>query len=62
MYISKIDADSVFWTLPLDLSSQLLTTFDTPWERFYGSDCVSLSTFSNTLWTQISRISPKPTS
>ena len=32
-YISKIDADSGFWTLPLDLSSQLLT-FDTPWGRF----------------------------
>ena len=33
-YISKIDAYSGFWTLPLDLSSQLLTTFDTPWGRF----------------------------
>ena len=30
----KIDADSGFWTLPLDLWSQLLTTFDTPWDRF----------------------------
>ena len=29
-HVSKIDADSGFWTLPLDLSSQLLTTFDTP--------------------------------
>ena len=29
-YISKIDTDSGFWTLPLDLASQLLTTFDTP--------------------------------
>ena len=33
-YISKIDADSGFWTLPLDLSSQLLTTVDTPRGRF----------------------------
>ena len=34
-YISKIDANSGFWTLPLDPLSQLLTTFDTPWGRFY---------------------------
>ena len=33
-YISKIDANSRFLTLPLDPSSQLLTTFDTPWGRF----------------------------
>ena len=33
-YVSKIDTDSGFWTLPLDQSSQLLTTFDTPWGRF----------------------------
>ena len=33
-YISKIDADSRFWTLPLDPSFQLLTTFDTLWGRF----------------------------
>ena len=33
-YVSKIDADSGFWTLSLDPSSQLLTTFDTPWGRF----------------------------
>ena len=33
-YVSKIDANSGFCTLPLDLSSQLLTTFDTPWGRF----------------------------
>ena len=33
-YVTKIDADSGFWTLPLDPSSQLLTTFDTPWGRF----------------------------
>ena len=32
-HVSKIDADSGFWTLPLDPSSQLLTTFDTPWGR-----------------------------
>ena len=33
-YISKLDANSGFWTLPLDQSSQLLTTFDTPCGRF----------------------------
>ena len=33
-YVSKIDAHSRFWTLPLDPSSQLLTTFDTLWGRF----------------------------
>ena len=33
-YVSKIDTDSGLWTLPLDQSSQLLTTFDTPWGRF----------------------------
>ena len=29
-YISKIDANSGFWTLPMDTESQLLTTFNTP--------------------------------
>ena len=33
-YVSKIDADSRFWTLPLDPSSQLLTIFDTLCGRF----------------------------
>ena len=33
-YISKIDANSGFWTLPMDTESQLLTTFNTPWGRF----------------------------
>ena len=33
-YVSKIDTNSGFWTLPLDPSSQLLTTFDTLWGRF----------------------------
>ena len=33
-YVSKIDANSGLWTLPLDPLSQLLTTFDTPWSRF----------------------------
>ena len=33
-HVSKIDVDSGFWTLPLDLSSQLLITFDTLWGRF----------------------------
>ena len=54
-HVSKIDADSGFWTLPLDPSSQLLTTFDTLWGRFCfmkpHSDCVSHSTFSSTIWT-----------
>ena len=34
MYISKIDANSGFWTLPMDPESQILTTFNTPWGRF----------------------------
>ena len=29
--VSKIDANSGFWTLPMDPDSQLLTTFNTPW-------------------------------
>ena len=33
-HVSKIDANSGFWTLPLDPSSQLLTMFDTLWGRF----------------------------
>ena len=33
-HVSKIDTDSRFWTLPLDPSSQLLTTFDTSLGRF----------------------------
>ena len=33
-HCSKIDANSGFWTLPLDADSQLLTTFDTPWGRY----------------------------
>ena len=32
--VSKIDANSGFWTLPMDANSQLLTTFNTPWGRF----------------------------
>ena len=34
MYVNKIDANSGFWTLPMDPDSQLLTTFNTPWGRF----------------------------
>ena len=34
MYVSKIDANSGLWTLPMDPDSQLLTTFNTPWGRF----------------------------
>ena len=33
-YISKINANSRFWILPMDAESQLLTTFNTPWGRF----------------------------
>ena len=33
-YVSKIDANSGFWTLPVDPASQILTTFNTPWGRF----------------------------
>ena len=32
--VSKIDANSGFWTLPMDEQSQLLMTFNTPWGRF----------------------------
>ena len=32
--VSKIDANSGFWTLPMDGQSQLLTTFNTPWGRY----------------------------
>ena len=32
--ISKIDANSDFWTLLMSQESQLLTTFNTPWGRF----------------------------
>ena len=32
--VSKIDANSRFWTLPMDEPSQLLTTFNMPWGRF----------------------------
>ena len=32
--VSKIDANSGFWTLPMDEQSQLLTTFNTPWGKF----------------------------
>ena len=32
--ISKIDANSGFWTLPMSQESQLLTTFNTPWDRY----------------------------
>ena len=34
MYVSKIDANSSLWTLPMDPASQILTTFNTPWGRF----------------------------
>ena len=33
-HCSKIDANSGFWTLPLDAMSQLLTTFDKPWGQY----------------------------
>ena len=33
-HCSKIDANSGFWTLPLDTDSQLLTKFDTQWGRY----------------------------
>ena len=32
--VLKIDANSGFWTLPMDDQSQLLTTFNTPWGRY----------------------------
>ena len=33
-YVGKIDANSGFWTLPMDPASQILTTFNAPWGRF----------------------------
>ena len=32
--VSKIDANSGFWTLPMDDQSQLLTMFNVPWGRY----------------------------
>ena len=32
--VSKIDANSGFWTLPMNADSQLLTIFNTPWGWF----------------------------
>ena len=32
--VSKIDANSRCWTLPMDPDSQLLMTFNTPWVRY----------------------------
>ena len=32
--VSKIDANSAFWTLPMNEELQLLTTFNTPWGQF----------------------------
>ena len=32
--VSKIDANSGFWTLPMNEELQLLTTFNTPWGQF----------------------------
>ena len=34
MYVSKIDPNSGFWTLPMDPESQILTSFNMPWGRF----------------------------
>ena len=32
--VSKIDANSGFWTLPIDMTSQLLMIFNSPWVRY----------------------------
>ena len=32
--VSKIDANSGFWTLPMDEDSQILKNFNTPWGRY----------------------------
>ena len=34
---TKLDANSGFWQIPLDKKSQLLTTFVTPFGRYYFS-------------------------
>ena len=38
--VSKIDANSRFWTLPMDELSQLLTTFNTPLGKFFHQDAI----------------------
>ena len=38
--VSKIDANSGFWTLPMDPDSQLLTMFNTPWDDSVSSKCL----------------------
>ena len=37
--VSKIDANSGFWTLPMNEESQLLTTFNTPWVSSVSLRC-----------------------
>ena len=58
--ISKIDVNNGFWTLPMDESSQLLTTFNTHGDIIISQKChlglMKLSTFSNTTWIVIFRI------
>ena len=57
--ISKIDTNSGFWTLPIDESCQLLTTFNTPWGHYcfmkmpFGLNQAQY--FSNTTWIVFSR-------
>ena len=51
-HVSMIDAHSGFWTLPLDTSSQLLTTFYTPWGRFCFMPLpFKLCESHSTIWT-----------
>ena len=33
-WVSKVDANSGFWTLPMDITSQLLMKFNSPWGRY----------------------------
>ena len=59
--VSKIDANSGFWTLPMDDQSQLLTTFTLHGEGIASWRChlgwTKHSTFLNFTWMPISKIS-----
>ena len=58
--VSKIDANSGFWTLPMNSQSQLLTTFNTPLGQYrltkmpFGLKQAQY--FSSTIWINIFKI------
>ena len=59
--VSKIDANSGFWTLPMDEDSQILMTFNTPWGRYCFTKMPFRLTKCNisfsTTWTRTSKTS-----